>query len=73
MVIESARNLAAHATTHYRDPMSQIDYAFKALFGRSASDDEILLIRRKLNQLPTKTHWQIYQALIASNEFIYID
>lgn len=73
MVIESARNLAAHATTHYRDPMSQIDYAFKALFGRSASDDELLFIRRKLNQLPTKTHWQIYQALIASNEFIYID
>ena len=49
--------------------MSQIDYAFKALFGRNASDDEILFIHRKLDQL-RRTLIEIM--LIASNGFIYV-
>jgi hypothetical protein len=53
---------------------SQIQRAYRLLFGRGATEAELQLGSEFLGKTPTPEIWQQYaQALLASNEFLFVD
>ena len=72
-VIDAAKRLAIRAAEGKRTKSEQIEFAFRTLFGRNPTEDEHKVLAERLNELPNNQHWQIYQVLIASNEFLYLD
>ena len=72
-VIDAAKRLAIRAAEGKRTKSEQIEFAYRTLFGRNPTEDEHKVLAERLNELPNNQHWQIYQVLIASNEFLYLD
>ena len=72
-VIDSAKKLANRAAEGKRDILERINYSYRTLFGRNTTDEECKVLVERFNELPNSQHWQIYQVLIASNEFLYLD
>src|SRR5262249_35438194 len=78
MFVASAKALAADLEA-LPDDDSRIRAAYERLFARPATSEEVEIGTRYLNAeekdpAPGLTRWQRYaQALLASNEFLYID
>ena len=77
--INQSKALAARLQDHSEDDITaQVHHAYQLLFGRNADDTEISFARDFLSRANTKTakltRWEQYaQALLGSNEFLYID
>ena len=77
--IKQSKALAARLPNDDADDItSKVNSAYQLLFGRNADDAEIALANEFLSQTNEKTakmtRWEQYaQALLGSNEFLYID
>jgi hypothetical protein len=77
-IIEQAKAFAKRVTGEEHDLSGQVNFAYRLAFGRPPSDDEWTLAEAYLGRENEKddklSRWEQYcQALLASNELIYLD
>jgi len=77
-IIDQAKAFAARVLSGSDDLTKQIDAAYHLAFGRPPTDPELQLAQAYLSEEKAKedklTRWQQYcQAILASNELMYID
>lgn len=77
-IIEQAKAFAKRVTGEEHDLSGQVNFAYRLAFGRPPSDDEWTLAEAYLGRENEKddklSRWEQYcQALLASNELMYLD
>jgi hypothetical protein len=74
-VLEQTRALARRVVTAAKEGSSQLDYAYRLLYGRSPTRQEISIGRDFLRRVGGgEQAWQEYgEVLLCANEFIYVD
>lgn len=77
-IIEQARAFAKQVTGKHDDLSGQVKFAYRLAFGRLPSEDELKLAEAYLGTEKEKddklSRWEQYcQALLASNELMYLD
>ncbi|MGE0536832.1 MAG: DUF1553 domain-containing protein [Pirellulales bacterium] len=77
-VLEQARHLAERLLREASsDDAARIEYAYRLLFGRSPTDDELAIARELLSASDADdrlTAWtDLAHVLLCSNEFVYLD
>jgi hypothetical protein len=77
-IIEQAKAFAKRVTVEDHDLSGQVNFAYRLAFGRLPSDDERRLAEAYLGKENEKddklSRWEQYcQALLASNELMYLD
>jgi hypothetical protein len=77
-IIEQAKAFAKRVTGEEHDLSGQVNFAYRLAFGRPPSDDEWTLAEAYLSRGNEKddklSRWEQYcQALLASNELMYLD
>jgi hypothetical protein len=72
-VIKASRSLAARVAKTGDSDASQIDVAYRIVYGRPASPQEIRAGRTFLAKLPDNRRWTYFHVLLCANEFLYLD
>jgi hypothetical protein len=74
-VLEQTRTLARRVVTATKEMSSQLDYAYRLLYGRPPTPQEITIGRDFLKRSRGgEQAWQEYgEVLLCANEFIYVD
>lgn len=77
-IIEQAKAFAKRVTGEDHDLSGQVNFAYRLAFGRPPSEDELKLAEAYLGRENEKddklSRWEQYcQALLASNELMYLD
>ncbi len=77
-VLEQARHLAERLWREASsDDTARIEYAYRLLFGRSPTDDELAIARGVLSagdaNDPVAVWADLAHVLLCSNEFVYLD
>jgi hypothetical protein len=74
-VLDKAKSLAERLSRDVpQDETARIDYAYRLLFARSPSEEEIKISRKLLDQSDKTAAWvDLAHLLLCSNEFVYVD
>lgn len=71
-VIAAARALHDRVNREADTPELRVSLAYRTLFGRTPTDDELAAGVAYLKSSPDDRHWTLMQVLLCSNEFIYL-
>ncbi len=77
-IIDQAKAFAKRVTSAYEEVPEQVEFAYRLAFGRSPSESEVKVAQSYLKIEKEKddklSRWEQYcQALLASNELMYLD
>jgi hypothetical protein len=73
-VLARAKSLATQIAMQPGDRAAKVQWLYARLFSRPASEADLALATRAVGETPSIQAWEPFcQALLCSNEFVYVD